>query len=260
MVVFGMRYLTPLSNIAKMLMYDHLQIEPTTRCNLSCKTCTHRDGVPLIDITLETLAEILSKHHNIRQINLQGLGEPLMHPNFETICHIASQYSRIVQTYTNGTILKTGITKYLDKIVVSLDTLDSVAAMELKGKGYNLYDVTYNILQYACRIPVEINFTQSYYNYRELPEVRLWCKERGLDLNVTRVQNWTAPDESLWDERHLDVVRERSVFGNIPRLEPFCQWKHTRWYYYRADGIRNPCCRRLAYREYTEECCRTCPD
>jgi MoaA/NifB/PqqE/SkfB family radical SAM enzyme len=256
-----MKYITPAVNIVKMLLYDHLQIEPTTRCNLTCKTCPHKDGVPIVDITPETLEAILRRHHHIRQVNLQGLGEPFMHPDFENVCRIAKQYSfDVAQTFTNGTIIKWKAIDYLDQIVVSLDTLSNETARSIKGAGYNLSDVLYNIITLSNKIPTTVNFTQSIYNYNELDAVKRWCSERNIQFNVTRVQNWYAPDDPPWKQQHDEVMKERKVFGQLARMEPLCQWKRTRWYYYRADGVRNPCCRRMGYREYTKDCCRTCPD
>jgi MoaA/NifB/PqqE/SkfB family radical SAM enzyme len=255
-----MKYVTPLSNVIKMLMYDHLQIEPTTRCNLACKTCPHKDGVPIIDITPETLTAILNKYQHIRQVNLQGLGEPFMHPDFEKICGIAKERSGIVQTFTNGTIIKWGVLKHLDQIVVSLDTLSEKTARNIKGAGYNLPNVLRNIITLSNQLSTSVNFTQSIYNHTEREAIRAWCDDQHIPFNVTRVQNWYAPDEPLWEQQHTDIMKERDRFGQLPRVKPFCQWKQTRWYYYRADGVRNPCCRRMGYREYTKDCCRTCPD
>jgi MoaA/NifB/PqqE/SkfB family radical SAM enzyme len=257
-----MRYLTPAVNYLNMVMHDHLQIEPTTRCNLSCQTCPHRDGVPIVDITTATMAGILKKHHSIRQINLQGLGEPFMHPVFEYICEMASDAAPAVRTFTNGTITNDLAVRYLTGITVSLDTINPVIAAKIKGPSYNLGTVLDNILKYNSFFPTVVNFTQSHLSYRELPAVRDWCEAPGIELNVTRVQNWYAPGESLWDERHTDVLAERQMFGQMRKEKSACQWRNLRWYYYRADGVRNPCCRRMGYHEYSERdgVCDTCPD
>jgi len=258
-----MRFITPLLNYAYMMKYDHLQIEPTTRCNLSCKTCPHKDGVPIIDMSPLFLNELLDKHHSrnhIHFINLQGLGEPFMHPEFIDMCLIAENYTDILKTFTNGTIFNAKATEFLDEITVSLDTMDAKIAKEIKGHGYDLHAVLNNIIKYNQVIQTNVNFTQSIYNYTEKDAVREWCNQNKVTFNVTRVQNWNSPDEILWKSNHDDIIKERLMFGAIRPEKSTCQWRKLKWYYYRADGVRNPCCRRLGYRTYGEECCETCPD
>lgn len=255
-----MRYLTPALNYARMSLFDHLQIEPTTRCNLACPTCIHKDGVPIVDIMPSTLNAILRNHPNTALVTLQGLGEPLMHPEFEIICQIAKKRVKHVQTCTNGTLWNDEAIEYLSHVTVSLDTINPVIAEKIKGRGYNLGEVLTNILRYKKLLPVEVNFTQTAYSYAELPYVADWCNTNSIPLNVTRVQNWYARDEPGWQQAHDEITKERRLFGQMALEKPLCQWRRFRWYYYRADGHRNPCCRRMAYREYNGGCCDTCPD
>jgi len=255
-----MRYLTPALTIAEMILYDHLHIEATTRCNLTCKTCPHRNTTPTVDITPEILETIFYRHSNIRLVHLQGLGEPFMHPDFQNICRISKKHSGIVQTFTNGTVIKPAALDYLDQIIVSLDTMSEETARDIKGIGYNLPKVLDNIIALSEIMSTTVNFTQSSYNYKEIPAVKHWCDKHGINFNITRIQNWYAPDDPLWKQQHDEISKERDLFGQMSRIEPLCQWKRLRWYYYRADGVRNPCCRRMLYRDYTKECCCTCPD
>jgi MoaA/NifB/PqqE/SkfB family radical SAM enzyme len=255
-----MRYLTPAINYADMFLRNHLQIEPTTRCNLSCPTCPHKDGVPIADITGETLSTILGKHRFIASINLQGLGEPTMHPNIAGIAKHARRHCNDIWMVTNGTRFVPALVNHLARVTVSLDTMDAYKAAKLKGKGYDIGTVIANILKYSELIPTTVNFTRTISNYVDEPYVRDWCEENGVVFNLTRVQNWSAPDEPGWQANHSDVMQERGAFGVMPKEKFLCQWRIMRCYYYRADGVRNPCCRRLGYREYGEGCCDTCPD
>lgn len=255
-----MRYITPAAKYADMFLRTHLQIEPTTRCNLSCATCPHKDGVPITDIDNRVFLKILDRHWPIASVNLQGLGEPTMHPNISGLAQMARRYSNDVWMVTNGTLLPPGLLLHLTRVTVSLDTMDAEKAKEIKGKGYDINTVLSNILKYSEYIPTTVNFTRTASNYIDEPFVRDWCDANKIAFNITRVQNWCAPDEPGWQAQHSDVMRERGMFGSMPKEKFLCQWRIMRCYYYRADGVRNPCCRRLGYREYGDGVCDTCPD
>jgi MoaA/NifB/PqqE/SkfB family radical SAM enzyme len=262
-----MKYLAPILNILDGLTSDHLQIEPTTRCNLNCKTCSRGEGgVPLIDITQETFAKILSSHKNISFIKLQGMGEPLLHPKFDILCSFAKEYCNNkgykcnITTNTNGTLFIPDKVSDLSDLNISLDTLNTEISKEIKGKNYNLDIVLSNIIQYNEILPITVNFTRTIYNYKEEPAIHKWCNDYNIKFNCTRVQNWSDPTEISYLSNSNDCLQERKLFGNMGREKNLCVWRHLKYYYYRADGVRNPCCRRIKYQTYSDRCCETCPD
>ena len=239
---------------------DFLQIEPTTRCNLSCLTCTHRDGVSQIDITTETLQKILSMHKHIRCVNLQGLGEPFLHPQIGELFRIASERAKVT-TFTNGTCVDFDVVDYLSSITVSLDTLDSDKAVYIKGKGYDLDRVIETLLALNSLIPTRINFVRSIHNLNEFQPIQKFCEVNRIKLLITPVENWYAPGESKYQQAHEEIRAARYIWGPIPRREPTCPWLHKNWYYYRADGERNTCCIRMHPDQHgNPRCCETCPD
>jgi MoaA/NifB/PqqE/SkfB family radical SAM enzyme len=77
-----------------------LQIEPTTRCNGRCITCS-RKQYSQQDLKEETLLQLLKRHPEI-DVKLQGLGEPFMAPNLENLCRIIIEDGRSLSTVTNG--------------------------------------------------------------------------------------------------------------------------------------------------------------
>jgi len=86
--------------IKKMLTDGVVQIEPTRRCNFNCTHCTHKDNHG--DIGIDLYRNLLAKHSKCRLIKLQGLGEPLLHPNIQQLINIAKDSGHKVMIITNG--------------------------------------------------------------------------------------------------------------------------------------------------------------
>jgi MoaA/NifB/PqqE/SkfB family radical SAM enzyme len=83
-----------------------LQIEPTTRCNFACRFCVGR-RLPQQDMPLEVFETLLRLLPGLRQIELQGEGEPLLHPQFFEMVRVARDLHPAVRisTITNGSLL-----------------------------------------------------------------------------------------------------------------------------------------------------------
>src|SRR5579862_2003954 len=65
-----------------------VQIEPVGQCNLRCQMCAiqfRQDGPPYgppAFMPFETFTRLLDQFAGLRELHLQGLGEPMMHPRF----------------------------------------------------------------------------------------------------------------------------------------------------------------------------------
>lgn len=239
---------------------DFLQIEPTTRCNLHCVTCTHRDGLPTVDLSLETLTKILKNHRKIRVIKLQGLGEPFMHPQFCSICEAAAKFGPVITT-TNGMFIDFEAVNYMSHITVSLDTLQQEKAEKIKGKGYNLDQILENISNLSSMLPVSINFVQNINNYNETSKILEFGKINNLHVSITPVQNWYGPDEEGYADAHERILLHRKIIGAQKGYRNYCSWLHGRSSYYNAEGQKLKCCIRMKPgQELNPRCCETCPD
>ena len=66
-------------------------LETTNYCNLDCSFC-NRDEVigPLKHMSLEDWGKLLDgiKHHPIQEAKLMGMGEPMLHPQFDEVCRM----------------------------------------------------------------------------------------------------------------------------------------------------------------------------
>src|SRR5581483_5159067 len=106
------------------------QIEPVGRCNLQCRMCPvrYRDaGRALMD--WEMYRGIVDRLPAVRELHLQGLGEPLMHPRFFDMVTYAADKGIAVSVNTNLTILTSAMAQRmadcgLAAIYVSIDSAD----------------------------------------------------------------------------------------------------------------------------------------
>ena len=106
------------------------QIEPVGRCNLQCRMCPvrYRDaGTALMD--WDVYRAIVDRLPAVRELHLQGLGEPLMHPRFFDMVAYAAAKGIAVSVNTNLTILTPAMARRmvdsgLTDVYVSIDAAD----------------------------------------------------------------------------------------------------------------------------------------
>ena len=66
-------------------------LETTNYCNLDCSFCNRTDVIgPLKHMSLEDWGKLLDgiKHHPIEEAKLMGMGEPMLHPQFDEVCRM----------------------------------------------------------------------------------------------------------------------------------------------------------------------------
>ena len=88
-----------------------LQVEPVGQCNLRCQMCPiqfRRDGPPYgppAFMKFETFTRIVDQFPALKHLQLQGLGEPMMHPRlFDMVAYAVARGAR-VSTNSNLTLL-----------------------------------------------------------------------------------------------------------------------------------------------------------
>ncbi len=109
-----------------------VQIEPVGQCNLRCKMCAiqfREDGPPhgpLAFMDFETFTSLVDQFPTMEELQLQGLGEPMMHPKFFDMVEYAAKKGVRVSTNTNMTLLNPRraercVTSGLDTLHFSID-------------------------------------------------------------------------------------------------------------------------------------------
>ena len=114
----------------------NLNVEVTTKCNLACGFCSHKDlkDYQIYDMDLDLFGQVLRSAYDfepslgIPAVNLNGLGEPLLNPEFFSFIDICKKIGVIdIFFHTNGTVLTdTLIDKLVNsgvhRVVVSVDS------------------------------------------------------------------------------------------------------------------------------------------
>src|SRR5436190_22861173 len=109
-----------------------LQIEPVGQCNLRCQMCPIQfrlDGPPHgppAFMPFDAFTGLIERFEGVEELQLQGLGEPMMHPRFFDMVAYASSRGIRVSTNPNLTLLNARraeacVTSGLDRLHVSVD-------------------------------------------------------------------------------------------------------------------------------------------
>ena len=115
-----------IKNIAQMRYYSRrfpeqvpyfpwsVDIEPTTRCNLTCPMCQLRAWTkPRRDLSLDEFKGIVNQFPGIAGIKLQGMGEPLLNAELIDMVRWADRKNIRVRTVTNGMLMDASMAKSL---------------------------------------------------------------------------------------------------------------------------------------------------
>src|SRR5947209_19197420 len=88
-----------------------MQVEPVGQCNLRCQMCPiqfRQDGPPHgppAFMAFETFTRLIDQLPRLRELHLQWLGEPMMHPRFADMVAYAARKGVRVSTNSNLTRL-----------------------------------------------------------------------------------------------------------------------------------------------------------
>jgi MoaA/NifB/PqqE/SkfB family radical SAM enzyme len=121
---------------------DLIQIEPTSKCNFHCGFCSGR-AMDQSNLTLAKFKEVVNKFPSVSHIELQGEGEPLLHPKLFEMIHYANNKSIKISLITNGSLLarNNNIEKILeckiDSIRISLESPKAEDFLRIRGGDIN---------------------------------------------------------------------------------------------------------------------------
>ncbi len=106
-----------------------LDIEPTVACNLRCVMC-HSDKIreqrQVKNMSFEDFSKIINKIPTLLRVTIQGMGEPLLAPDFLKMVSYANQRDIAVTTTLNANFINEEIARKvvesgLSRIYISLD-------------------------------------------------------------------------------------------------------------------------------------------
>jgi len=227
-----------------------IYVEPTSRCNLSCRFCFRQTwNEPLRDMEEETFAAILEGVRELRPcptVFFGGIGEPLAHPRLPKMVAEAKEAGARVELVTNGTLLgeEVGhelIAAGLDLLWVSLDGATPQRYGDLR-LGAALPDVLENVRRFrsACSTghhtsEVGIAFVAMRRNVADLPALLDLAGRLG--ATRFRVSHLLAHTEEMLEETLYPQV----PFSHPPQFLGSCPFVEAGAIAIGWDGSLSPC-------------------
>jgi MoaA/NifB/PqqE/SkfB family radical SAM enzyme len=121
-----------------------LYIEPTTLCNLQCRTCIRNSwDEPIGSMDIKVYQKHLSDLKDVKTLSSMafwGIGEPLVHPEIVKMVALAHKMGLKTELITNGHLLDRDMAKGfiqagLDTLIVSVDGTTQASYMDIRLGG-----------------------------------------------------------------------------------------------------------------------------
>jgi len=119
-----------------------LYVEPTTVCNLACRTCIRNVWEdPETDMSMDTFAALMNGLEglpHLQRVIFTGFGEPLAHPHILDMIQRVRERELAVTVGSNGLLLDARMSRELvrlgvDRLVVSVDGMTSETYASVRG-------------------------------------------------------------------------------------------------------------------------------
>ncbi|MDA3809272.1 MAG: SPASM domain-containing protein [Spirochaetaceae bacterium] len=239
---------SPVSRLAR------IYVEPTSHCNLECKTCIRNAwDEPMGNMSPGTYGKILKaleKSDPIPEIFFGGFGEPLTHPRILDMIGDAKKRGAHVELISNGILLNSTMSESIvdlgiDRIWISIDGASSDSYEDIR-LGNELQGIKKNI-QYLKELrrrspkntpAIGITFVAMKRNINELPDIYSLMNELGGDrlhisnilphtedmkneiLYENAVNNWgTGATEILFPRMDVNDISWPGLKGLLSRFE-----------------------------------------
>lgn len=251
-----------------------LDVEPTSYCNFKCEMChVSSSSFPHRHMSFGQFQHIVDSNPQLIKIHLQGMGEPLLCPDFYEMVQYARKNHILVQTTTNGSLITESAAQQmanlgLRSIGISIDgaTGQTFEAIRKNSDFYKVLKGTkylasaLSVAQSSTKLRAWCVFQQK--NRHEAPDIVELCKKLGFHELVFQVfvsswgkEEWdrknkqiAVPDSN--DDRFIGESLERGreiglpvkVYdGNTYSHKNPCLWP---WYsaFISASGDVVPCC------------------
>jgi MoaA/NifB/PqqE/SkfB family radical SAM enzyme len=246
-----------------------VQIECTTRCNLKCTFCelSYWTEQPA-DLQFENIEKMVAHLPKLQRVDLTGIGEALMNPEFLAIVEFLKLRGIYVTLNDNFTLMSEKMAQRIvelgvDQIFLSLDGATQETYEQIR-RGSNFERVIGNVRRLIAikrergkKLPeVKINTVVCLTNHQELPALVELAHEIGIGMiqfvnaitfektadlgtqtSCERVEQ--KFQEALQRAKELGVLVKVELFDKLPVQQ--CDFPWTR-NFVTQDGYVHPCC------------------
>ena len=208
-----------------------IYIEPTTQCNLDCRTCMRnawQEPAGMMDQkTFQRILAGAQTLHPLPTLFFDGYGEPLAHPSILDMLADAKRSGSPVELITNGILLTPELSCKLielevDRIWVSLDGASPESYADIR-LGSNFGQVVRHLKelhilrhQQALRLPrLGIAFVAMKRNIQDLPKIIQLGKSLGADqFSISNVLPHTS-------ELQQQILYQHALYENCANPGPW---------------------------------------
>ena len=199
-------------------------IEATNRCNLLCETCprTYFEREPLKSLSLAEFIQIAEQFPEMRQVELHGIGEPLLNRELPEIIRYLKGRGVKVVTNSNGTLLNAHwqtalVENGLDGYRCSIDGARPETYARIRGADLlsKLMDGLGGLVETKKRLgaanpEISIWCVASRENLDEMPElIRLAARLEVPEVYLQRLVYFASEPEAQYGMATKDLV----IFG-----------------------------------------------
>ena len=246
-------------------------LETTNYCNLDCSFCNRTDVIgPLKHMSLEDWGKLLDgiKHHPIQEAKLMGMGEPMLHPQFDEVCRMFKEVfpkcKLIVATNCQYNINDKfrKCMKYIDMLYFSIDgyeeNYERDRAPAKWKKLIRFLDQFESVDRHDCNVVV--NYVVNAYNVYDIPkidELRVNYDLGELRLNIAQIwdANTKMSDDvatSGYTKQQLDYLKKNyggKIMGKSKWDFKDCFWVNNA-IYTTVEGHIKMCCMNTGARPF----------
>lgn len=208
-----------------------VQIEVTTMCNFKCITCS-RESLPESRLnksfSKDTIIRLLDELPDLREIKLQGLGEPLLTPGIDDMISTIRERNRKIKIYTvtNGSLLLSkkyrDIALMVDDLRVSFDSsnAENFEKIRVNGNYQRILDGIRLLVEQRnankSKTNISMDFVATHLNYTEIPELEKIAVSLGVDeVGIHEVENFYIPTQKEFSEESAFIAESRKIAGSI---------------------------------------------
>lgn len=221
----------------------HIQLEPTSYCNLSCRSCSYKEMVKNPrHLSFEKFKEILDSIKPLK-LTLSGVGETFLNPEIFKMVEYAKANGVNVNTSSNGTLIdklaEQIVDSGLDLLKISIDSDNAETYNKVRDDDY--FDKVIDGVKELVRIKKLKGYSQPYVrfqfviqqaNYREIAGVVKLASDLGVDainfqiLEITGIED--RADELVGNMSYDDLMKsleegqllskELSVLTNLEQV------------------------------------------
>jgi len=195
---------------------SYLVIETNSSCNLKCISC-NREALKELGIrtdkylTIKEFEERLKKFKDcaIDTIKLEGISEPMLHPDFAQMCELLNKYFpkafKIIATNCQYNVEKSPFytaLKFVDMVYLSIDGTGELYERLRRGASWKkllkfLDHIDQTLPKTIRNEKLFINFTLTNENFLELEKMYALKEQYSLaGVRINLAQNWSQNEKN----------------------------------------------------------------